>query len=88
MFANNEMGDIGGQIILVKAAEIENLGGKSCLKVEVSKHWTKGQGRGSLLTRSLAGMLVQQTTMPLKGAAGSKASSSKSDDGGGDSIMF
>lgn len=40
----------------------------------------------ALLTRSLAGMLVQQTTMPWRGLDASKYSSSKSDEGGGDSI--
>lgn len=89
VLADDEMGNVGGKVILVKTAEFENLAGKICLswKCSVRGAYIARAGREDDLTRSLAGMLVQHTTMPWNGLDGSKVSSSNSDDRGGDSIM-
>lgn len=84
IFADNEVGDVGGQVVLVDAAELFCIacycglrGGKSrhgqfgsvLRSQQGHKHWAPG------LTRRSVGILVQQTTTPVNGWEWSKASS-------------
>lgn len=76
IFADNQVGDFGSQIVFVNAAEVFDLFVYNVLREE-SEHMSTEEVQ-RLLTRYSGGILVQQTTTPLKGLDGSTVKCSSS----------
>lgn len=96
VLADDEVGNVRGQVVLVDAAELVRLLCYCCLragkvdKVSLGRQGVvnKAEHCAAGLTRRSVGMLVQQTTTPAKGWEWSKASSPWSEDAGGESMTL